>query len=368
MRFAPGSNKPALFVRSLKENPELVEMVHVMGVGWRAGDRDLNHEVNDFLRDLPSLRGLQIWAELDEEHFVPHFLETNPMRHLTSMRLNDKQLTIDIIKKCLFLKHLQYLTLVCKFPGTYSPLISAEKKTSQLLSLVLEEDSHIPPEILRGVLRICPEIKTLQCALPGRSVPNQFVWFDSTKLASIFSPVLISNALATAQNTLQKLELHICLCEWPGHDDSRVNLNMVKALRHVDCLVKCFFISGALCKTRVGLYKLLPASLEELHLRFEYTCSLECRDNPINDNQSPIQKPDSEFLWLLKIANKKAEYGSCIERIRLERYDLPQDCGTVDDDLDDIIQLVSWDPPLIVAKSLSEARTFCTGKVFRSQI
>lgn len=265
--FQPGPARCALLFRSLNEDPSLIEMVHDLGVSWLLPVREKpNNEADELLKILTSLRSLLIHSKWNHEHFPTQFLDVNPMRNLTTVTLRGLQLTPDDIRKYLVLDHVEHMTIGCPFVGDFSESIDIDGKTSRLLSLYIHSASHIPPELLLNILKICPKIVELRCAPPGRGVQQGLD--DSTlRLGDRLSPELISKALSPSKSTLQRLELVPSPCEWPGHDGSRMDLSMMKALRYIHCPSQCFFIPRTPFNTRVGLYGLLPSCLEELSVR-----------------------------------------------------------------------------------------------------
>ncbi|RDL34431.1 uncharacterized protein BP5553_07559 [Venustampulla echinocandica] len=132
-----------------------------------------------------------------------------------------------------------------------------------------------------------------------------------------------------------------------------MDLSMMKTLKYIDCPATCFFRSGTAYSTRGGLYKLLPSSLEELTIRFEYWYGLECWGDAVSNYGDD---DSAEFLWLVELASNKTEYNPQLKVLRLE------DCDMTEMDNEEP-RVGPWDPPLIVAETLGKAEIHFTASV-----
>jgi hypothetical protein len=65
--------KCVLLLRTLKENPDLSHMIHLLDISWNIGDADTgDHErANELLGALPYLRELSVKADWDKIPFQP---------------------------------------------------------------------------------------------------------------------------------------------------------------------------------------------------------------------------------------------------------------------------------------------------------
>lgn len=257
-----GSPASILVLRSLKENCGLVEMVHDMSIGWRRADDTTHDNANALLAALLHLKTLSIQAEWDDICFRPQFLHTNPLSKLKTVKLHDRNLTPDDMRRYMLLEQVEHMTISCLFLGDIPKPTHLESKNSQLSSLDLDSHYHIPAESLLFFLRLCPKLKRLRCALPGKGVPSEWEGAHE-EVTTPPSPARLSQALVPVQNTLEVLELEVGSGEWPRHDNSRLDLSMMTALQHLVCPAQCFFVSRTPYSSRAGLYKLLPASLEK---------------------------------------------------------------------------------------------------------
>jgi hypothetical protein len=74
------------------------------------------------------------------------------------------------MQRYMALDHVQHMTVWCRFFGAPLPLHDLEKRNSPLLSLDLDPKHHIPLNVLLEILKNCPRIRKLRCALPGLDV------------------------------------------------------------------------------------------------------------------------------------------------------------------------------------------------------
>jgi hypothetical protein len=236
-------------------------MVRHIGFYWRRADQAIHERANKLLEALPWLETLSIRAEWDEEPFYPRFFEVNTMPNLREFTLFDPRLTIDNMQRYMALGPIEHVTIWCRFLGV--PLWLKSLKHSPVLTLDLDRNHHIPAEVLLEVLKWCPRIRKLRCALPGLGV-LVVIGGTTRKMATPLSPLGLSKALASAQNSLQNLEFLVCPCKWPSQENSKMDLSMMRVLRSITCQAQCFFASGESYSARSGLYKLLPRSVAEL--------------------------------------------------------------------------------------------------------
>jgi hypothetical protein len=247
---------------NLKENPDLSRMIHNLDISWSDADADTgDHErANELLGALPYLRELCIKADWDKVPFQPRFLPVNALTELRIISIFDSQLRIDNMQRCMALDHVQEMTVWCRFFGAPLPLHGLEKRNSQLVSLDLDPKHHTPPDLLLEILKNCPRIRKLRCALPGLGVmesQNTYAALLDTKsywtriMAAPVLPGGISNVLACAKDSLQDLEFRVCPCKWPSQGDLRMDLSMMMSLRSIKCPAECLFVPGSPYSTSI---------------------------------------------------------------------------------------------------------------------
>lgn len=88
----------------------------------------------------------------------------------------------------------------------------------------------------------------------------------SKKLSTALSPASISRALAPTKHSLKYLELIDNGCEWPGHDQTQMELSDFESLIKIHVPSTCFFKTYTYGGKREGMYALLPPSLVELQV------------------------------------------------------------------------------------------------------
>jgi hypothetical protein len=252
--------KYALLMRTLDENPELKSMVHSVTLCWIQPDEDIYEKTNKMLENVPKLRSLDIHVGgAGSGHRYPSSL--NHMPDLREIMISEPRLMLEDLQKYMVLTHAEHIIIQSRLTRSSSISKDIIKRTSPVLTLGLEPPNHISPETLRDILEWCPKIEALRCALPGHG----FVSYTSpTRMDTSLSPMALSQALAPARDSLRELEFHVCSCHWPGQANSRMDLSMMRVLKYISCPAECFFSPNAVYVARIGLYKLLPAGLEEL--------------------------------------------------------------------------------------------------------
>ncbi len=83
--------------------------------------------------------------------------------------------------------------------------------------------------------------------------------------ADIFTRTDFANSCPSA-DTLARLELRDGCQQWLGHDVSRLDLSSSVAMKYLAATASFFVAQLLLGNSRIGLYSLLPRSLEKLHV------------------------------------------------------------------------------------------------------
>ncbi|KAH8657060.1 hypothetical protein BGZ60DRAFT_434714 [Tricladium varicosporioides] len=308
--FGRGPTKAVQLMRSLEEHPELVKRVRNITVYFGYSGKVSHSNGNELLKVVSDVQCLTINTIYGDAPFKPHFLDKNPMSKLRTIKVFDDQLRMTGMQEYIRIPQVQQFSFACPFLGEFP---QTEKQTSNLLALDLDIQFHIPANTLGKVLSMCPRIKHLRCAIPGNRTldgrNNQTIGVSSP-----VSPKEISEALANAQDSLEKLELVHCECRWGGHDNSKMDLSMMKTLKYIYS-PHWVFGTGYEYGIKSGLYKFLPASLEELSIHFQ--------DLRSATGFSPYLKPDyedhfrkekmeyglhGEAIWILQLVDHKDRY------------------------------------------------------------
>lgn len=267
----------ALLMRTFNENPELKAMVHSVALVWNHGDinKDIHEKANETLEGLSRLRSLYILAAVANvftecpSSLPTRFLEVNPLPDLREIKISDRWLPIDIMQKYMVLTHAEHITFRAEF--TESPSRIRTTRKSAVLNLDLKASNRVLPHVLREILGWCPKIRTLRWANPGFNA-------NGDRVVHSLSPVAYSEALALTRDSLLEFELRVSWrYPFSSHwqDRSRMDLSKMRVLKSIICPAEYFFPTHAAFSSRLGLYKLLPASLEELIVRGQIRVYME---------------------------------------------------------------------------------------------
>jgi hypothetical protein len=259
----------ALLMRTLNDSPELKDMVQSIALVWKHGDIDENvhKKANDILDGLSRLRSLYILADVrnvfvEGPSSIPtRFLEVNHLSDMRKIKILDRWLPIDIIQKYMVLTPAENITFRAEY--TESPSRIRTNRTSAVLNLDLKATGRVLPRLLREILGWCPRIRTLRWSNPGFNA-------NGDREVHSLSPVGYSEALALTRDSLREFELRVST-RYPFstsyQDQSRMDLSKMRVLKSIICPAEYFFPTHAAYSSRLGLYALLPASLEELIVR-----------------------------------------------------------------------------------------------------
>jgi hypothetical protein len=273
-----------LLHRSVSENPELGGMVRSLSLDMlrieRSAKGKLHNTVDIFLGRLTALRVLKILDNSDPPCFKPAFLQVNSMNQLNHLTISDGNLTLENMAPYMFLQevfHLNVLWLRNPTPPTFDllgwpeaewslPTVPENKKagTSPIELLDFGPIFHLPEPVLKEILSWPKALKRFRGTIPGKDVPGRFG--VSKKLSTALSPESISRALSPTKSSLRHLELIDNGCQWPGHDETKMDLGDFKSLTKIDVPSTCFFKNFTYGVKREGMYALLPPSLVELRV------------------------------------------------------------------------------------------------------
>ena len=86
-------------------------------------------------------------------------------------------------------------------------------------------------------------------------------------MISTLSSASLSVVLEPTQHSLHTLDLReATLTKWPRHNGSRMDMSSFDCLKVLKTVAKCMFPTKSPVAGRRGVYRLLPSSLEELHV------------------------------------------------------------------------------------------------------
>jgi hypothetical protein len=272
--------KLVLLKRAVSENSSLVDLVRSLSLSWSESNIELHRAMESILGRLTALRVLKIQNNSDHACFKHDFLEVNPMDQLTQLTLSDTNLTIENMAPYMFLKnvvHLVVLWLLNPTPPTFdllgwpesewtSPRLPNNRQagTSPVEFLDFGPIFHLPEPILKELLSWPKTLKRFRGTIPGNDLRGRFG--VSKKMTTALSPASISRALGPAKHSLKHLELIDIGCEWPGHDETQMDLSDFKTLTTLNVPSTCFFKAYTYGVKREGFYALLPPSLVALQV------------------------------------------------------------------------------------------------------
>ena len=277
----PQSLKVKLFERSLSETPMLASMVRSLSLTWSESSLKIHGNVDSLLGRLTALRMLRVQNSSDRASFQHNFLDANDLDQLTDAALNDTNLTVETLARYFFLGSIHRLSVLWlrnPAPPLFDLLGHPEAEwalpslpqgkapgSSPLVDLDLGPIFHLPAPVLREILTWPKALRQLRCTIPGQDNPGRFG--VAKRLLSTLSPESISRTLFPVKDTLKELELVDSTCEWPGHDETKMDLSDFKALARVWVPSTCFFKNFTYGVKREGMYMLLPPALVDLRVR-----------------------------------------------------------------------------------------------------
>lgn len=272
------SLKLDLLNRSICENSQLSDMVRSVSLNWSESNVKLHGNIESILGRLTALRVLKVINNSDHACFNHNFLEVNEMKQLTEVTLNDTNFTVENLARYIFLENIHHLTVLWlrnPTPPTFDilgwpeaewslPTLPKNKTpgSSNVALLDLGPIFHLPEPVLKEILSWPKALKRLRSTIPGNDLPGRFG--VSKKLSTVLSPASISRALSPTKDSLKYLELIDNGCEWPGHDETQMDLSDFRSLRQIYVPSTCFFRNFTYGAKREGMYALLPLSLVEL--------------------------------------------------------------------------------------------------------
>ena len=276
-RSWPGSSslrKLELFQRSVQERPNIGPLVHHLRLGWRDDNermaRENSHRAKELLAKLPSLRSLALEGGNAECHqFNLGFLEVYPIPLLHTVTLYDKCTTINDILQFMQLENVDniHVNTLNTHAENKALVGRTQRRATQLLTLDLNCFFHVPAEMLAQLVEQTTALQVLQCNIPGREQITGARFFNK-RMNSPVSPARAASALGPIQDTLVRLIIGECTgTDWPYHDGSQLDLSQFKALRNLNVQEKCLFHVKGPDPSRNGVFKLLPATLQEFNVR-----------------------------------------------------------------------------------------------------
>jgi hypothetical protein len=262
-------NKPnmcKLLLRTLEDNKSLAGHVRWVRLHDRGYDEKAHDQANKLLVQLPSVQHLEIDVSDGSPKFRPPSLELNRMSSLRTVKYTfDKLSGTDFYALMSLDKVKDIEANYINFQSLSGLPKKRERRSAPLSNLTFRYD-HLPMGVLHELLTWPAALRKLSCPIPGAAGKDR--WNILPELVDPISPVQISQALSPVKHSL--VELTLSRGTSPGHDYSRMDLSDFAELKTLTAPSECFFNyktpSSDEIGTRLGTYRLLPRTLEDLHV------------------------------------------------------------------------------------------------------
>ena len=279
---APSTLRLDLFNRTVSENSELGEKVQALSLDLLRVDGTTKAKIHEIVETLlcrlSALRTLKVQDNSHPPCFKSTYLEVNSLKKLTSLTMSDVNLSLQSMTRYMFLENLSHLNVLWirnPTPPIFDllgwadaewpiPTLPENKRagSSPIALLDFGPIFHLPEEVFSEILTWPKALERFRGTIPGKDVPGRFG--VSKRLSTTLSPESIARALSPTKNSLKWLELIDNDMQWPGHDESKMDLSDFKSLNKLDVPSTCFFKNYTFGRKKDGMYALLPHSLVEL--------------------------------------------------------------------------------------------------------
>jgi hypothetical protein len=202
----PRTLKVELFNRTIRENPDLSEMVRSLSLSWSESNAELHGNIESLLGRLTTLRVLKVQNNTDQDCFKHNYLDANPMYELSEVTLNDTNMTVENFARYIFLENIHHLTVLWlrnPTPPTFDllgfpvakwplPMLPKNKRpgSSPLAVLDFGPIFHLPELIMKEILSWPKALKSLRCTITVRINGSLFFSYRFQRLlASLMNSV-----------------------------------------------------------------------------------------------------------------------------------------------------------------------------------
>ena len=261
-----------LLVRTFNEHPGLAALVRTLELKWNdldgeiEDDRHPGYEVRAFFTSLPRLKALQIgkvgnWA-ISTPIWKP---EIDYMPFLRHLKIRDAVTTTEDIRIIMRLTSVETISVehLVSEGGYLMPTISNDDRRSASLLYLDVGYTDIGQKEMRDLLKYPRALQRLRCSPPG------FVYSAPSERSTLV-PLCPGRFLWVLRPVKRSLvQLDMCTAyepRWDSHDGSRLSLRDFTLLNKLSILSLFLFTEHRFGSAR-SLVHLLPASLEELHVR-----------------------------------------------------------------------------------------------------
>ncbi|KAL9617700.1 MAG: hypothetical protein Q9160_007533 [Pyrenula sp. 1 TL-2023] len=336
------TEKYSLFLRSIVANTKLATHVRSLRLHWNNYLSEGNPQ--ELLSRLTNLRHLFMKITQSYNYDPKPYLP--PPSQVTNfyyeMKLYLESPSPNDLPNVLLLNriHVLEITLPTARPTPQiAPAKRTQAQTAPLNSLTLASYSKVSPVNLENLLSYPRALKHLSLPVPILPLPGlagQSLWAG---VDGPLSPAAVNRALSPTAHSIQSLEIHGKLQYWPdGHDGSQLSLRDFSALKTATIPAYLLFSTFSHSELRIGLHRLLPASIEDITIHFRTSSS--------PDPFSFSRISTSPLPWLLGLAHHRPSSIPRLRRIGLCEYEIKpggmMGCGTNGGTAS---SLVEWDVP-----------------------
>lgn len=246
-KVASNARRYLSLILSIKRDPSIARSVRTVTMFTSPEDHvsNLSHIL---LGMLPELRTLKFCNITVSDNTYPLFFHINPMPTLRNIIFDGPTVGGNTLWKLMTLQGLENITVNAIVVFDTSPPSDRKRRTSPVLSLDLGQDS-LSAKFVRELLTCPRALKKLRCSVP---------WCHHS------STTPFAQTLEPTRHSLTELVLAPCSIYW---DLPRIDLSDFGLLRVLEVASCCLEVVRP-CEARIGVYKSLPPSLQELRVKF----------------------------------------------------------------------------------------------------
>ena len=271
------------YYRSCHRRPELAANTRSVKILWYKTPRRLlgySEEV-DVSALVDSL--IMVWSNIQHLHIqcvqwkgpesLPSLFQ-NPFLRLRHLDLRVRVLSIRQALHFLTLPSLREFHVHGITEANNGPFRGTKPQVTTRVEEFHTVGRPLHPTTMKSLLALSQStLKSLHIRVPGRMAQDQELKLN--EMLGAFSPATINDTLHPVRATLARLRLRTDLMTWPSHDGSRLDLADFVSLKYARLSSPLFFEESA-TSSRSGVWRLLPASIEELTVCEAAPAALVC--------------------------------------------------------------------------------------------
>lgn len=239
-----------LFMESMTKRPSLGALVRTVSLNTQGTAHSL---INDILEKLPAVREVAL-SETNpycQHAYVPTFFARNPMPQLRQVELNIGCFQGVTLHAFMCRGEIEGISVASPTSGVAPMFWDGERQASPLRSL--ETDFPVSQRVLYEILCWTPMLTTLECQVPF-----------ARERCDVLSRAGVVKALAPVMHSLKELVLRNWYYSPLGDDTTWMDFQDFKCLRVLQVPWTGLCHRKRPGEDPIGIYKLFPASLEEL--------------------------------------------------------------------------------------------------------